>query len=123
MINRDELKRAVATITNVDSVIGTNVLANFRRFIYRVKFTNLFAGVNLVTLGERINGAVGTTPIDYIQFILQYDLYIDPEELEDDAAPIYTIDGAGATGASNLYAVGSAAGNVYFTYWYIDAEA
>ena len=122
MINRDELQQAVATITAVDANIGTNVLANFRRFIYRVKLTNLFAGVNLITLGERINGAGVTTAIDYIQFILLYDLYIDPEELEEDAAPIYIIDGAGAGGASTLRAVGSA-GNAYFAYWYIDAEA
>jgi len=122
MISRDELLQAVATVTNADADIGTAIPANKRRFIYRIKLVNAFAGPNLLTLGKRENGAGATTPIDYVQLAVQYDIFRDPEELKEDAAPLYIIEGAGAGGASHMRGVMDA-GNAYLSYWYVDAEA
>ena len=122
MITRDELLQAVATVTVADADIGGAIPANMRRFIYRIRLGNAFAGPNLLTLGHRENGAVGTTNIDYVQLAVQYDIVADPEELTEEAMPLYIIEGAGAGGASHLRGIMSA-GNAYLTYWYIDAEA
>ena len=122
MISRDELLQAVATVTVADADIGTAIQANMRRFIYRIKLANAFAGPNQLTLGHRENGAGVTTNIDYIPLAVQYDIFRDPEELDDEAMPLYIIEGAGAGGASHLRGVMDN-GNAYLTYWYIDAEA
>lgn len=123
MVNRDDLKTTTVTVTNVDAAVGSNVPRNMRRFIYKIKAQNIFAGVNLLTLGKRENGAVGTTNIDLIAFGAQYEYWNDPEELKEDALPLYIVEGAGAVGASTLRALAAQAVSVYLTVWYIDAPA
>ncbi|MBA7499970.1 hypothetical protein ES703_35378 [subsurface metagenome] len=127
MLNRDDLKTwvtPVATpITTGDANVGSAIPQNMRRFIYAIKAINLHTGANLLTLGKRENGeAVTTTAIDYIQFSTQYETQKDPDELKEDSAPLYIIEGAGTGGASYMRAV-VGSGTAYLTIWYIDAPA
>lgn len=122
MLKRDDLKTQVVTVTIADANVGSAVPANMRRFIYKIKATNLHTIANLLTLGKRENGAGATTDIDYVQFALQYDIWNDPDELKEDAAPLYVIEGKGATGDSYLRAVVSL-GTAYLIIAYIDAPA
>lgn len=121
-MNRDDLKTTVATITTADANVGSKVPQNMRRFIYAIKAINLFAGANLLTLGKRENGAGSTTTIDYVQHATQYETQKDPDELKEDSAPLYIVEGGGSTGDSYLRAV-TDNGNCYFTIWYVDAPA
>lgn len=122
MLNRDDLKTAVATVGAADADVGSAIPQNMRRFIYAIKATNIFNGANLLTIGKRENGAVGTTIIDYVQAAIQYDMWKDPDELKEDSAPLYIVEGAGAGGASHLRAEAGGA-SFYLTIWYIDAPA
>ena len=122
MLNRDDLKTEVATVGAADGNVGSAIPQNMRRFIYAIKATNIFAGANLLTIGKRENAAGATTIIDYVQAATQYETWKDPDELKEDSAPLYIIEGAGATGASYLRAEAGGA-SFYLTIWYIDAPA
>ncbi len=122
MINNDELRTYVAAVTAVEANFGSAIPANHNRYIYRVKMQNLQNGNNLLTLGKRENGAGATTVVDYIQAALQYDFITDPEQLEENAAPLYIIGGKGSTGDSYVRAV-TDNGNAYLTIWYVDKPA
>lgn len=121
MINPDELRTTVATVGAAPANIGTAVPQNMRRYIYRIKATNIFAGVNLLTLSKQENGVV-LAPIDYVQSVLFGDVFPDPDELKEDSAPLYIVEGGGAGGASYLRAVATAA-SVLLTFWYVDKPA
>jgi hypothetical protein len=121
-MERDALRTTVAAITTAEANVGSAVPENMRRFIYRVKVNNQYAGANLLTLGKRENGAGATTTVDYFQTSVQYETDTDPDELKEDAAPLYIIEGGGDTGDSYLRAV-TDNGNAYLTIWYIDAPA
>ncbi|MBA7702345.1 hypothetical protein ES703_111109 [subsurface metagenome] len=129
MLNRDDLKTTVHPVTTTDddtARVGSAIPANMRRFIYAIKAINEHNAANLLTLGKRENGAVATTPVDYVQFATQYETWKDPDELKEDSAPLYIVEGAGAVGASYLRAVTSlmtAGLGAYLTIWYIDAPA
>jgi hypothetical protein len=124
----DALRTVAVLVTVAEANIGTAIPQNHRRAIYKIKATNLFAGPNLLTLGKRENGAVGTTNIDFIQAALQYDIWNDPDELKEDSAPLYIVEGPvvtptlAAVGTSFIRAVGDA-GNFYLVLWYEDTEA
>lgn len=122
MINNDELQTVVATVTTADANVGSAIPANMKRFVYRVKMINLFAGANLLTLGKREDGAGATTTLDYFQAATQYEGQADPDELQENAAPLYSVGGKGDTGDSYLRAV-TDNGNAYLTIWYIDKPA
>jgi len=129
MLNRDQLKTVTMAVTAADATIGSNVPVNMRRFIYRTKFINTLNGDNLLTLGKRENGAGATTVVDYIQAAVQYQMEVDPEELHDDSAPLYVVEGPAQNplitpvGASVVRAQCSALGTGFLTLWYIDAPA
>lgn len=122
MLNRADIKTAVATIGAADVNVGSAIPANMRRFIYAIKAINIAAVANLLTLGKRENGAGATTIIDYVQAAIQYDMWKDPDELKEDSAPLYVIEGAGTTGASYMRAEAGVA-SFYLTIWYIDSPA
>ena len=125
----DALKTVTVTVTIAEADVGTAIPANIRRAIYKIKATNLFAGVNLLTLGKRENGAGATTVIDRIQTVLIYDIWNDPDELKEDSAPLYIVEGpvvsptVPAVGTSFIRAVCSAASQFYLTLWYADTPA
>jgi len=130
----DALKTITVTVTNADADVGSAIPQNMRRAIYKIKATNLFAGPNLLTLGKRENWvAAATVVVDYIQAVLQYDIWDSPDELKEDSAPLYIVEGAIAsaadatwgvtTGPSHVRAVCGAAGQMYLTLWYEDTTA
>lgn len=121
-MRKDALRTEVATITTADADVGSAVPQNMRRYIYRVKANNQHNGANLLTLGKRENGAGATTTIDYLQMTSHYETLTDPDELKEDAAPLYIVEGKGASGNSYLRAV-TDNGNAYLTIWYEDAPA
>ena len=122
MLNRDDLKTELATVGIADADVGSAIPQNMRRFIYAIKATNIFNGANLLTLGKRENGVGVTEIIDYVQAATQYETWKDPDELLEDSAPLYIVEGAGTTGASYLRAEAGGA-SFYLTIWYIDAPA
>jgi hypothetical protein len=128
------LKTITVTVTNADADVGTAIPQNMRRCIYKIKATNLFAGPNLLTLGKRENWvAAATVVVDLIQAVLIYDIWNDPDELKEDSAPLYIVEGAiddptslawgVTTGPSHVRAVCSAAGQFFMTLWYTDTPA
>jgi hypothetical protein len=127
MINRDELKTVTMAVTAVDTQIGTVVPQNMRRFIYRTKFVNTLNGGNLLAIGKRENGAGATTVIDRIQAAVLNQMETDPEELHEDSAPLYTIEGPAQNflivpvGTSTVWAQCSAGGTGFLTLWYLDS--
>lgn len=124
MPKKNALQTMVVAVNNVDANIGTQIPVNHMRYIYRVKWTNLFNGPNLLTLGKRENGAGATTVVDTFQAALIYDQDEDPpDDIKEDSVPLYTIGGTGVTGTSFLRAVCSAAGTFAMTLWYEDAPA
>lgn len=124
----DALKTLVATVGVADANIGTPIPSLMKRVIYKMKWENEFAGVNLLTLGKRENGAGATTVIDYGRAIAQYDAFIDPDSLHEDSAPLYTIDGppdtADPTYVGTSYIRAQATGaSIFLTLWYEDVSA
>jgi hypothetical protein len=130
MLNRDELKSVTAAV-GAEATIGTAVLQNMRRFIYRIRFVNGAVGVNTLLVGKRENGAGATTNLDTIQTVVPNEMVTDPDEFKEDSAPLYVIDGppgnvAVAVGFLSLVrmATGGGAGAPgIVTYWYVDEPA
>ena len=130
-MNRDEIRvatGAVATGAPAEVTVGSAVPQNFRRFIYRIKFINGGVGANQLLLGKRENGAVGTTAIDTIQAAVTNEVITDPDDLKEESAPLYTVDGPPgnvpvAVAFNSLLRAYTTAGVGIFTYWYVDAPA
>jgi len=80
-----------ATATIAGAVAGTEVAANMRRYIYKLKTSNQFAGPNQLEIGYSDDGGLTYTTLDYIDHAAQYDMWNDPDELKLDSAPIYII--------------------------------
>ncbi|HUV51589.1 MAG TPA: hypothetical protein VMW64_00765 [Dehalococcoidia bacterium] len=119
----EDIKTIYASVTNVDADIGTEVTRNMRRHILQIEAQNLFAGVNLLTLGKRENGAGATTTIDRFSFSLINDYLPKPDgPIEEDALPLYIIEGGGGTALTQsfLRAVCSAAGTIDLIVRYVD---
>lgn len=121
-MQKDSVEVATFTVTTVEGNIGSAVPQGMTRFIYRVKWINQYAGANLMTLGKRENGAGTTTDLDVFQAALQYDQDVDPDKLDEDSDPLYSVGGAQSTGDSYLRA-GTNNGNMNLTIWYEDSEA
>jgi hypothetical protein len=132
-MNRSELRTVTAAIAvgaGAEATIGSAIPENMRRFIYRIKFTNDIVAVNQLILGKRENGAGATTNIDTIQTVVAQEVVTDPDDLKEDSAPLYIIDGppgnAGTTvglAANSLVRAYATAGVGILTLWYIDAPA
>ena len=132
MLNRDELRTslptAVALGAGAEVTVGNAIPQNHRRFIYRIRFTNLVAGPNQLLLGKRENGAGVTTAVDQIQSAVVNEVVNDPEELFENSAPLYIIDGPPgqvpvAAALNSLVRAYTDAGAGILIYWYIDAPA
>jgi len=93
---------------------GSVVPANMRRYIYKIKTANQFAGANQLQFGHSIAG-VGTI-LDYIEHAVQYDMWNDPDELREDALPIYILPAG-----TQPWGLASAAGNIMVYILYADA--
>jgi len=124
-----ELRTAVAAValgvinTGSDVVFGLAIPQNMRRFVYRVKFINTFAGVNQLVIGKRENGAAATTIVDYVQAAVVNEMNTDPDNLTEDSAPLYIIEGPPgnvATAATSFIRAFCSAGGGLLTLWYAD---
>lgn len=124
-LHRDELQE-VSGAVGADATIGTLIPQNMVRFIYRIKFINNGVGANQLVLGKRENGAGATTDIDTVQAAVANEMIFDPDELEEDAVPLYKIYGAPgnvAVAPNSAVRARTTAGAGIFTYWYVDKEA
>jgi len=87
------LQWARGTITAAGVTFGTVVATNMRRYIYKIKTANQFAGANQLQFGYDTAGV--PTVMDYIEHATQYEMWNDPDELREDALPIYIIPAGG----------------------------
>lgn len=130
-MNKDALKTVVVTVTNADATVGPVIPVDMVRYVYRIRFTNLAGGAQLLTIGKRENGAGATTIVDYIQTAVTLEMFTDPDEIKEDSAPLYTIFGGPSRGStatappstSLVRAVTDQAAGGYLTLWYEDEEA
>lgn len=129
MLNRSELKTVTIAVTDVDTQVGTVVPINMRRYIYRAKFRNTVNAPNIITLGHRQNGAGATTVLDTTGLVVLHQTEYDPDELKEDSAPLYVVEGPASTptvtpvGNSTVRTLCSAGLTGQLTLWYIDANA
>jgi len=116
MVDKRGLNSVVGTITDAGVAFGTAIPANMRRYIYKIKTANQFAGPNQLQFGYKPTGAA--VILDYIEHANQYDMWNDPDEVKEDSAPIYILPAA-----SQPYGIGSAAGGTIYVYiLYEDSE-
>lgn len=92
-MNKQALRIAVVT-ANIAAYqsLGTAIPANMRRYVYRIKTVNLLAGLNELTLAR--GPAASEVAIDYLPAATENEVYIDPDELKEDSAPIYIFEAA-----------------------------
>jgi hypothetical protein len=126
-MNRNELQVVTQTIVVAPgALVGSNIPTNYTRYIYRVKIQSLVAAQTF-TLGRRENGAGATTVMDTFLLPLLGDWLVDPDNIDENSAPIYkvggpvSVSGGAIGGASNVWAFVDV-GTALLTYWYIDAK-
>jgi hypothetical protein len=91
MVDKRALQSLKDTATTAGGVIGSEVADNMRRYIYKIKTANQFAGANQLELGYSDDAGATHTTLDYIEHAAQYDMWNDPDDLKEDALPIYVI--------------------------------
>lgn len=116
MVDKRGLNSVVGTITNAGVAFGSHVPANMRRYIYKIKTANQFAGANQLQFGHQ-TAVPANVVLDYIEHAVQYDMWNDPDDLKEDALPIYIIPAG-----SQPWGIASAAGNIMVYIEYEDAE-
>lgn len=77
--------------TKIGVVVGTEVASNMRRYIYKIKTNNQYAGANQLRLGYSDDEGETATTLDYIDHATEHEMWNDPDELKEDALPIYII--------------------------------
>jgi len=117
MVDKRALNSVVGTVDNTVGGIafGSAVPANMRRYIYKIKTANQFAGANQLQFGHQTAPAAGVI-LDYIEHALRYDMWNDPDELKEDALPIYILPAG-----TRPWGLASAAGDIYVYILYEDA--
>jgi len=115
MPDKRALNSALGVITNAGVAFGSHVPANMRRYIYKIKTANQFAGPNQLQFGHQ-TAAPANVVLDWIEHAVQYDMWNDPDEIHDDSVPIYIIPAG-----SQPYGIASAAGNIMVYILYEDA--
>ena len=123
----DAIKTVVATIGVAEANVGSAIPSNMRRVIYRWKWINTFVGANVISLKKIENGGASAL-LDYGSATLVNDQLVDPEELKEDSAPLFIVEGPPDTtdplyvGTSYIRAVATGA-SMYLTIWYEDTPA
>lgn len=121
-MRKDAIRQATFTVTNAEANIGTQIPQNHNRYIYRLKWINLFNGLNTLTFRKSENGGVPVTVDTFVATLLN-DQDTDPEDgLKENSAPLYTIGGTGTTGTSFMRAVATQ-NTMQLTIWYEDAAS
>ena len=120
MVKREGLQTLTQTITTSEANVGAKVPQNMRRYIYRVKTVNKYNGANELTLGSKL-GAAATATLDKVQHAVQYDTWVDPDDVLEDSLPILILEGS--TSAADRYLRGvTDNGDCELTILYVDAE-
>ena len=94
MVDKRGLQSKRYAVTAAEANIGTVVASNTRRYIYRVKVQDDSGAPNLVELKKQPPG----TPAPAIEVVDQFRLdvasetYVDPDELNEDALPLYILE-------------------------------
>lgn len=93
-MNKQDLRTAILVANNgAYGSIGTQIPADMRRYVYRIRAMNLFAGANLLTVAR--GPALAEVVIDNtIQAMLLGDIWNDPEELTEASLPLYIFEAA-----------------------------
>lgn len=115
MVDKRGLQSVLGTVTNAGVAFGSHVLPNMRRYVYRIKTANQFAGANQLQFGHQ-TAVPANVILDYIEHAVQYDMWVDPEVITEDSLPIYIIPAG-----SQFYGIASAAGNIMVYLEYEDA--
>jgi len=118
MVDKRALNSELGTITNAGVPFGSTVRADMRRYIYKIKTANQFAGPNQLQFGHHTLPAVpaaGVT-LDYIDHTTHHEMWNDPDELKEDALPIYILPAG-----TRPWGMASAAGDIYVYILYEDA--
>lgn len=90
-MNKQALRTATIVANNAAyQSLGTQIPTDMRRYVYRIKVINQFAGLNELTLAR--GPAAAEVPIDYIAAATENETYIDPDELKENSAPIYIFE-------------------------------
>jgi len=116
MPDKRGLQPLQATAVLAGGVFGTLVAANMRRYIYKIKTANQFAGPNQLNLGYSDDAGATHTDLDYIEHAVQYDMWTDPDEVKEDSLPIYIIP------AGNQIYLETDAGDIECYFLYEDSE-
>ena len=116
MVDKRGLQTQRGTATISGGVIGTEVAENMRRYIYKIKTANQYAGANQLEMGYSDDEGATHTTLDYIEHAEQYDMWNDPSVLNEDALPIYIIPAG-----NKLYAI-TGTGDVEVYIEYEDSE-
>ncbi len=116
MVDKRGLQPLQATAPLAGGVFGTTVPTNMRRYIYKIKTANQFAGPNQLNLGHSDDAGATHTDLDYIEHAVQYEMWNDPDELKEDSAPLYFIPAG-----SQIY-LETDAGDIECYFLYEDAE-
>jgi hypothetical protein len=119
MVDKRGLQSERYAVTAVEATIGSVIPVNMRRYIYRVKVQDDSVAANLVELKSMLAGAAAVV-VDQFQLITPSETYVDPDELKEDALPLYIIPGSTAAAARTMRAVGT--GNASLLLEYEDAE-
>ena len=115
MPDKRALNSVLGVVTNAGVAFGSHVPADMRRYIYKIKTANQFAGANQLQFGHQ-TAVPAIVILDWIEHALQYDMWNDPDEVHDDSLPIYIIPAG-----SQPYGIASAAGNIMVYLLYEDA--
>ena len=116
MVSKRALNSVLGVVTNAGVAFGSHVPANMRRYIYKIKTANQFAGANQLQFGHQ-TAAPANVILDWIEHAVQYDMWNDPDDLREDALPIYIVPAG-----SQFYGIASAAGNIMVYVLYEDSE-
>ncbi|MBA7673018.1 hypothetical protein ES703_81206 [subsurface metagenome] len=90
MIDKRGLQSKQYTVPTTEADIGTVVEANMRRYIYRVKVQEDSSNVNRVDLLKQIPPAEAVI-VDRFR-LTSHETYIDPQQLTEDALPLYILE-------------------------------
>lgn len=90
MADKRALNSVLGAITNAGVAFGSHVPANMKRYVYKIKTANQFAGANQLQFGHQ-TAVPANVILDWIEHAVQYDMWNDPEELHEDSLPIYII--------------------------------
>lgn len=121
-MKRDELRTAKVTIAANDTYenLASAIPQNMRRYVYKVKVIKDSGGAaSLITIADRL-GTATETEKDLWYLTTPYETLVDPDELKEDSAPLYTFEGS-SSAANRYIRVKSTLLGVIVTIWYVDA--